>query len=1179
MRLDRVEIVGFKSFCDKQELSFQGGVTGIVGPNGCGKSNISDAISWVLGEQSAKSLRGASMEDVIFNGSQSRQPTGMAEVNLRVSGLNGNSPDGNPECVVTRRLYRNGESEYLMNGQICRLRDIHELFMDTGLGSKAYSIIEQGKIGLILSSKPADRRALIEEAAGITKYKARRRQTQLKLEAAQQNLLRVNDIVHEVEKQLDSLKRQASKARRYRAVRDEMQTVERVLYGRRFLDLRAQSDAVAERLATEGEREQAAAIALSSEEAQMEVRRTALYEDEAQLAEVRARLGELTLAVDRHQGRSGYCREQIGETDARAAQARAEAEELRARVGPLADRLDERRSDEARLRIELAAAEDEARTAETAQTEAAARQAESEAQQDGARDAQVDLMGRIAAFQNARESVSGNAARASADLLKLAAETAEMERERTRVEGLRTSSRDRAAEADALRGELVQAREEAVGRGALARTEADGAGREAEAHQSERDSLAGRRASLDDMVATHSAFDEGVRALLAGPEGIEVLGVVADAVETDSAYERAVEAFLGDRLQAVLTPDAGHALRGIRYLQESGAGRGAFLPLASARTKAECAVLREVAAQEPSARGLLGDMYRVTGPHAAPIRASLPEALVVDSLEDALAIVSRQGPVACVTLAGETLRGSMVEGGRGVKGLLAPRREIREVSARQEQVDLLLRDARDRAQAAAARAEAAFAEVRSLEERIHAAEKDLVALRHDLASADEEMARLQRKATVLDTERGQAEQEKGAAAVRLSEIEQTLETAESDRDEGSRRLAALGTAVAEARAASDAAQARTSEAKSGLAALRERAAATEAECHRLEQDHRDLQDRIAAAEQRGAEMDARREELRGEMAEAERLLAEALGARERVAGEAAVAEDRVRDIRNELEGREAGLKERRRERDMLRDALSELEVARARTGSDLDHLGRECHQAVGMMAAEAAALITDEDRAQDLPGLEVQVQEMRERLDRMGPVNILAVEQSQELEERSTFLTAQRQDLLDSIAELDQAIKKIDRASRERFQEAFLVINQHFGDIFRQLFGGGTAGLALIDEEDILESGIDVMAQPPGKRLQNVMLLSGGEKALTAISLLFAIFQYKPSPFCILDEVDAPLDDANIGRFVRMLEGLKEQTQFVLITHSRKTMEIADQLYGVTMEEPGVSKLVSVRLS
>ena len=307
MRLDSVEIVGFKSFCDRQEVSFKGGVTGIVGPNGCGKSNISDAINWVLGEQSAKSLRGTSMEDVIFNGSSSRQPLQMAEVNLKVSGLNGNSPDGSPECVVTRRLYRNGESEYLMNGRICRLRDIHELFMDTGLGSKAYSIIEQGKIGQILSSKPTDRRAIIEEAAGITKYKARRRQTQLKLEATQQNLLRVNDIVNEVEKQLESLKRQAAKARRWRSVREEMQGVERVLFGRRFVDLGERSAALEERHGAEAERERAASLALSNEEAQLEGRRQSVYELEARLEEVRGRFNELTLAVDRHQGRSGYC--------------------------------------------------------------------------------------------------------------------------------------------------------------------------------------------------------------------------------------------------------------------------------------------------------------------------------------------------------------------------------------------------------------------------------------------------------------------------------------------------------------------------------------------------------------------------------------------------------------------------------------------------------------------------------------------------------------------------------------------------------------------------------------------------------------------------------------------------------------------------------------------------------
>jgi chromosome segregation protein len=506
MRLEKVEIVGFKSFCDRQELSFRGGVTGIVGPNGCGKSNISDAINWVLGEQSAKSLRGASMEDVIFAGSQSRQPVHMAEVNLQVSGLNGNSPDGNPECTVTRRLYRNGDSEYLMNGEVCRLRDIHELFMDTGLGSKAYSIIEQGKIGLILSSKPADRRALIEEAAGITKYRARRRQTQLKLEAAQQNLLRVNDIVHEVEKQLESLKRQASKARRYRVLRDEMRGVETVLFARRFLDLRAQAEGIAVRLSTEAERERAASLALETEEAQMEVRRNALYDAEGRLEAVRARQGELTLAVDRHEGRSGYCKEQKAEAGSRAEEAGREAAELQGRVGPLAEGLDARRAEEARLRDELAAAETDARAADEAVHASTARQSETEAEQERCRDAQVAVLGRIAAYQNAHATVSGTAERAGADLLKLMAEREELERERARVGALRDAARERRSRGEALLASLVHDRDAAAARESAARAQAEGLARDADALASERDGSKGRLASLEEIVRTHSAF-------------------------------------------------------------------------------------------------------------------------------------------------------------------------------------------------------------------------------------------------------------------------------------------------------------------------------------------------------------------------------------------------------------------------------------------------------------------------------------------------------------------------------------------------------------------------------------------------------------------------------------------------------------------------------------------------
>jgi chromosome segregation protein len=783
----------------------------------------------------------------------------------------------------------------------------------------------------------------------------------------------------------------------------------------------------------------------------------------------------------------------------------------------------------------------------------------------------------MAALQNARATASAAAERAAADLLKLGAEREEVERERSRVSAARDAARARGAEAESLARDLVRGRDEALERAASFRGRTESLTREADAVQSERDSLAGRRASLEEMVATHSAFDEGVRALLGRPEGLEVIGVVADALETGSEHERAVEAFLGDRLQAVLVPDAEEARRGIRWLQSSGAGRGAFLPLASARTRNDCGPLRDIAAQEPLSLGLLSDFYRVSGEHAERVRASLPDAIVVATLEHALEVSSRQGPVAIVTLEGETLRGAMVEGGRGVKGLLAPRREVKEVAARQEEAEARLAALRAQAAEAQAVAQSSAAEARSLEERLHGAEKDLVSVRHELLTADEEKARLDRKASVLDTESAQAEQERAGASARLGEVDAALAAAESERESGQRRMAELATLVGEARGAAEAAQSRHAEARSALAATRERLAAAENDVQRLAADLADLEQRIAGARSRATETAGRRAELESELVEVERLLAEALSERDRSQGETAVAEERVREVRGELEGREHGLKERRRERDVLRDALAEVEVERARAGSDLDHIARECQQSTGQSAAEAAAALGDEDRAKDTEALAASVQELRDRLERMGAVNVLAVEQAQEYEERHAFLTAQRQDLLDSIAELDQAIRKIDKASRERFQEAFQVINQHFGDVFRQLFGGGTAGLSLIDEEDVLESGIDIMAQPPGKRLQNVMLLSGGEKALTAISLLFAIFQYKPSPFCILDEVDAPLDDANIGRFVKMLEGLKEETQFVLITHSRRTMSIADQLYGVTMEEPGVSKLVSVR--
>ena len=1119
------------------------------------------------------------MEDVIFAGSQARQPLAMAEVSLRVSGLNGNSPDGNPEATVTRRLYRDGTSEYLINGELSRLKDIHEIFMDTGLGSKAYSIIEQGKIGLILSSKPADRRGLIEEAAGITKYRARRRQTQFKLEAAQQNLLRVNDIVHELAKQLDGLKRQASKARRHRALREEMQGVERVLFGRRFVDMSTAATHLQERLREETDRERNATIALETEEAQIEARRARLYENEGRLEALRTALSELTVALNRHENHSTYCKEQIKDSEARAEAARTEAAELDARLTPLSAELDAQRSLETTLRDELESTTATTATAEDAVRDRAAVVTRLAGEQEALREAQVAFVERMGALQNAGASITGSAERAATDLLKLAAEIEDLNRERTRIDAVHADVGERKSTAEAGLEALWAEHRSAIARASALRHAAEEAETRIAALRSEWDVLAGRRASLLEMVESHAAFDEGVRHLLDRPEGLDVHGVVADFVETESAHERAVEIFLSDFLQAVLVADNASARSAIEHLRDSRAGRCVLLPLASTPAPGSNARLRELAAEEPLVRALVSDLVRTNGPFADAIRSAMPEALVVDTLDDAFDLVARRGPVPVVTLGGETLRGAVVEGGRRVRGLLSPRREIKEIEIRLEDLNSSLTEARERETVLEGDAASVDAEARHLEERIHDAEKSLVALRHDLSTADEERGRIDRKAGILANERGQAEEERGAAAVRLAEIEAALHAAEIERAAGAERLVDLAARLAQARAELESAQAESAEVRSRLAALRERTGAAQATFQRLEAEHRELVDRLSAAGSRAEQMDGRRDQCAADLLATETALSATLLDRDRASSEIEEAEGGVREIRTELESREAAIKERRRDREILRDAISQLTVSKARNDSDRDHLARESYQALGQTAAECATALTEEDHAVELAEVETRLAEMRERIERMGPVNVLAVEQSQELEERHTFLTAQRQDLVDSISEMDRAIKGIDKASRERFEEAFRVINEHFGEIFRQLFGGGTAGLSLIDEEDLLESGIDVMAQPPGKRLQSVMLLSGGEKAMTAIALLFAIFQYKPSPFCILDEVDAPLDDANIGRFVRMLESLKAKTQFVLITHSRKTMEIADHLYGVTMEEPGVSKLVSVRFS
>jgi chromosome segregation protein len=1276
MRLERLEINGFKSFSDRSELAFDKGVTAIVGPNGCGKSNVADAITWVMGEQSAKSLRGERMEDVIFNGSDARKPTAAAEVRLRFSGVtksisgpalsidevpelaqaagqeastqevstaavgaegdahsqsNGNGAVSRAEAEeilqsiareveVTRRLFRSGESEYLIDGQVCRLRDVHELLMDTGLGAKAYAIIEQGKIGLILSTRPTDRRQLIEEAAGVTKYKSRRRAAELKLEAAQLNLTRIDDIVFEVEKQRGTLKRQAGKARRYQRLRDELRRWEKVLFARKYRQLAETIESTRVRLADARLRESAAAARVAEVESDLSRTRIELVEAESRATVSREAAHTCELGINRQQQQIAFDGEQIRTLEARVTTVAAELAALEARREPAQEALRARRVALADANSER----DRAAAALASGSEAydvAHRQIEGlEADVEASRSEVFSALNSATALRHALEHAGIARERVSETLSKLDVEINDV-----RIEAERVAA-DREAAVEALRrGQQAidatrvarSARESEL---ASARIEHEWRSRQVRAGEQELAGLQARLTSLEELDAARTGFSDAARSLLVQANGrVGQKGAIADYLEVDGGYERAVEACLADLLQHVIVEKQEQASAGFDLVREEGAGRCGFLIAAS---DGDVAVASSAAAEQPPSGVVpLSSVVRVNGAYAATIRRAIGDAWIADSYaraQEASALTT----LLVATADGEVFRGPrIVTGGvrKEARGILETKREIKELRARIDtEREALSRLAEETASLDAIIAQALRA-LEALAAEHHKLEKVVVAQEAQLQRAEDEAGRLAQKSEQLAREHQQAEEERDTLDRRQEEARHSIARLEGDQQAADERLVAAQRRVVEAREAAEALNQRAAEAGATHAGLVERAAALAAEVQRLEEAGAELEARAAALAIECDNTRRRVDDLRASVIEGQAKLDADVRSLDDLRGEVQSADEAVTALRAGSEAQEAAIKEARGSHETIRAMVGEYDIARATAESDLGHLASSCVESVqatldevlvevdelerqGQVTPDARVICADdaaesgeadeeapaEDAAVDAAltaateralSAEEAITRLRAKIDRLGPVNMMAIEQFDELEARHGFLTTQRKDLVDSIAQTTQAIKRIDETTRQRFAEAFAAINRNFQEIFSTLFGGGRAGLTLLDENDPLESGIEIIAQPPGKRLQSVQLLSGGEKALTAIALMFGLFKYKPSPFCLLDEIDAPLDDANIGRFVEMLRAMLHHTQFILITHNRKTMEIADRLYGVTMEEPGVSKLISVQLN
>jgi chromosome segregation protein len=1286
LKLKKLQILGFKSFCERTELKFHGdGIAAIVGPNGCGKSNLADAIAWVLGEQSAKTLRGSRMEDVIFAGSPDRKPTGMAEVALTLvdpevyRGQDANeateieiqdelpdddwdeaelraqaveevdrlteeaqpgrleevetqpiegagSPASSPgasltgeeaqtsaaadpatgsqvvlkirrrrfqqqfragEIVVTRRLFRSGDSEYLLNGKLCRLRDIQELFMGTGLGSESYALIEQGRIGQILSSRPTDRRSVIEEAAGITRFKTKKRLAEARLEDAKQNLARVNDIFEEVTHHMNSLKRQASKAERYAKLREEMRAKLRLVLASKFAQLALEEIELEQQLNATSEQMREQNTKIQALEAEQTERRQRGYGIETEMRENRERLSQIQLEADRAQATRRHNDERCREFEARAAAEQAELAQIRTRFSSLEAERDANRGVLDSAAADLFAAQQELAACEQEIRAASDRLAALEHGQEDSHSAILEAVNSAANLQNQLTQAAERMAAIDRQTQRLRTEMANADFEVKAFGGERgqlalefETVSERAAR---LSEQCVEARELLESK----RYEESEAKHRLDSLRAEYASAMGKRSSLEAVIAEHGYSTESVRRLFqsgAFNGGLAPAGVLADFLEVEPRYEGVVEDFLRDELNYIVVKSWDAADEGLRLLRTDVDGRATFLVHPEdAQAKFSFAVDETANTATPDASIIpLKNSIRVLNGFGRSLEVILPKlrnGYIVPEPNLARELALENPDAFFLSQSGECFHNVTVTGGKQrQEGPLSMKRELRDLLRLLTELAASLRDEELRVLTLGRELKDLTSLLDRLEGEKRETEKQVMTSGHLLEQLDSEMGRAREQLDTAGKELEQLLRDRQEHESMIGSLQAELAQLKQKQNELEMLAASANRELASVRQERDRVAQQASQHVGRVAALEERHRSSAAGLERIESMMSEVtarSDSLARQIVSWADEKLQRETENQRMATSLNDLDAEGNACETREGLLQFESDQVRARLSLIDDQ---LREVRQELDQARDRRAELSASAAKLQSDAQYMAETCRNELGIERHQLAADTTiPMVRGEQLAAEDQAYREMRTRLEGMGPVNMMALEEYKETSERHAFLNTQRTDLIESIENTQATIREIDTFSRQKFEEAFHKINENFQATFKKLFGGGHAFMRLTDEENSAESGIDVVASPPGKKLQNVLLLSGGEKALTALALLVGIFRYQPSPFCILDEVDAPLDEANIGRFTELVKEMSIETQFVLITHSKKTMGIAPVLYGVTMQEPGVSKLVSVR--
>jgi chromosome segregation protein len=1184
MFLKRIELSGFKSFADRTELEFVKGITAVVGPNGSGKSNISDSIRWVLGEQSAKSLRGGKMEDIIFAGSDSRKAVNYGEVTLTLDNSDRALPLDFTEVSVTRRLHRSGESEYYINKQACRLKDITELFMDTGVGREAYSIIGQGKIEEILSTRSEDRRGIFEEASGIVKFKTRKREAQKKLDDTEQNLLRIGDLIAEIEDQIEPMRLQSEKAREYKELREMLKQKEIALYVHQIEEVHAAWQEIGEQLKRLERQQLELSAAIGVQDAELEQHRLEVRRLEDEIERLQGELLRLSEEAEKCEGQGEVLRERQRNLTANRDQLLAAMDSLHARRQALQGEWEGIRDQAEKL--DALVRELRERLAEEEQRFAGVAVETSNETEERLKNDLLDVLNRLSQARNEsrfveeqREAVRRRTERIAEELEELAPLEAEQKAAMARC----------AAELESVRARIEQTMSRFLENGeAIQRRRQEIAELSEIARKWEQkvEALTSRRETMQELKDDYDGFMHGVKAVLTarGRSGNGSLrgvhGAVAELIKVPEQYEVALETTLGAALQHVVMDDEASARAAIAFLKQRQAGRATFLPLTVIRGRSIGAAERETLERMDGFIGIAVDLIEFDPQYKEIMSSLLGQVIVARSLEEANRIAAKGGyRYRVVTLDGDLVNagGSMTGGSlmRKNANLLGRQRQIDELDAQIRQANVQLDSVRGK-----------LAELKADEEA-------LVRLSEQLRSQGEhgrmeeqrllaENRRLETEAKHTAQQRAALEQEREAAARELDELA-ARKTELAERIVGMEaEEARLRESIRQAESNRKAHESEKDKLLSGLTDLKVQAASADRDRQaaedrrlRIEADIREVEAEMERQEEARTAIEAEIETNRREAVQAAELLNELKIKRQACSEQLDFRRaERMEKVRY-IESEEAKTKEERTRLKQVEEQLRLAEVRVNRLDVELEGLLRKLSEEYELSFELAKARYPVPD---DIPGAQQIVKDLKRRIAALGEVNLGAIEEYERLRERFDFLSSQHHDLLEAKKSLYDVIKEMDDEMAKRFTATFEEIRSYFGRVFTRLFGGGRADLLLSDPKNPLETGVEIVAQPPGKKLQNLQLLSGGERALTAIALLFAILHVKPVPFCVLDEVEAALDEANVSRFAEYLREFSEQTQFIVVTHRKGTMEEADVLYGVAMEEGGVSKLVSVKL-